>query len=82
MEEVKKKIQEILEMCEKEGITLCVYVADTKNDKTFHATGGELKYILAGIVTLTLHVAEDSKMSLKKIRKTIDYALKTAKRER
>lgn len=80
MEKAKIKMEELVKICDEEGLAICLYVADMNTNQSSHGIGGDLEHIFAGIVTLVLHIVEDNGMSMKEARRVLDHALKTARR--
>lgn len=80
MEKAKKKMEELVKICDEEGLAMCLYVADMSTNQSEHGVGGDMGHLFAGIVTLVLHIVEDSGMSMKEARRVIDHALKTARK--
>lgn len=76
-QEIQSKMQELLDMCESKGYSVCVGVMNDSTKESSGGGGGSLEGVLSAICSVLARTIDDGKITRKEAIRVLNHALKT-----
>lgn len=76
-QEIQSKMQELLDMCESKGYSVCVGVVNDSTKEISSGIGGSLECLMAAICSVLARTIDGGKITRKEAINVLNHAIKT-----